>query len=167
MRECKNGGTEGVSWAQLDSLVFAPRGPPSQGGQCLVSLSGHPPHTQSRARTQQERLLWRAFHWRRFAVRASNVAFVSPRGGNRGALWALRVAQQQQWKTQRGGRVTRELKDSIQSATKSHLRKGGRNTVLGGGDPSDKYPLMGEPCVQRRNSGGTQMEVFYEHGQPF
>ena len=59
----------------------------------------------------------------------------------------------------------RELKDSIQSSLKSHL--GGERKSVRGGNPSDEYPLMVEACVQRRNSGGTQMEVFCELGQPF
>lgn len=57
-----------------------------------------------------------------------------------------------------------ELKDSIQSSLKSHL--GGEKERVGG-NPSDEYPLMVEACVQSRNSGGTQMEVFCELGQPF
>lgn len=61
-----------------------------------------------------------------------------------------------------------ELKDSIQSSLKSHVGGGERACVcVWGGDPSDEYPLMVEACVQRRNSGGTQMEVFCEFGQPF
>lgn len=58
-----------------------------------------------------------------------------------------------------------ELKDSIQSSLKFHLR--GDRKRVGGGDPNDEYPLMVEACVQSRNSGGTQMEVFCELGQPF
>lgn len=61
-----------------------------------------------------------------------------------------------------------ELKDSIQSSLKSHLRgERERKSVCGGGNPNDEYPLMVEACVQSRNSGRTQMEVFCELGQPF
>lgn len=83
---------------------------------------------------------------------------------NRGALYELCVAQQQR-KTRHGEKVMWELKDSIQSSLKSHLRR--RWWWWWGGGPNDEYPLMVEACVQSRNSGGTQMEVFCELGQPF
>lgn len=130
-------------------------------GQCLVSLSGHSSHTQ------QGHLLWCVFRQRRAAKHASNVAFVTPRWRNRGALWELCVAQQQQRKTRRGEKVMWKLKDSIQSSLKSHPQETERECVcmcvcmcecggwleVGGGDPTDEYPLMVGACVQSRNSG--------------
>lgn len=132
--ECKNEelwGSEGHSWA-------APSGPKGSitRGQCLVSLSGHS------LRVQQGHLLWRAFGQRRAAEHASNVAFVSPRQRNRGALCEPCVAQQRRWKTRHGARVMWELKDSIQSALKSYIR--------GMGGYSDEYPLMVEAVKEKK-----------------
>lgn len=149
------GASVGHSWAALSG----PRGSITRG-QCLVSLSGQSSHTQTHTRAQQAHLLWRVFHWLRFAVHPSKVAFVSLRWRNRGTLWALRVAQQRR-KTQRGERVMWELKDSIQCSLKSHLGWSG-----GGGTVMNIHQWWKHVC-KGETEGGTQMEVFCELGQPF
>lgn len=175
---CKTGGAAvavagrgGVSEVQLGGPCLAPGG--TSGGEgsvrrflCLVA---------HRTRTQQGRLLRRAFRRRRAAKRASNVAFVSGCApGTEGLCEG--PPRRSAARDKNNGHGERkpgwELKDSILFSLIQQKRRsgggGGGAERRGGeldGDPQDENLPLVEACVPSR-SRGTQMEVFCELVQP-
>lgn len=179
---CKTGGAAavaaavggvGVSEVQLGGPCLAPGGTSRGEGSvrrflCLVA---------HRTRTQQGRLLRRAFRRRRAAKRASNVAFVSGCAPGTEAL-CEGPPRRSAARDKNNGHGERkpgwELKDSILFSLIQQKRRSGGGGGGGGaerrggkldGDPQDEYLPMVEACVPSR-SRGTQMEVFCELVQP-